>query len=160
MVSAVVACAFNFSLGFFFVFVVLFYCYWSMPQISFDILPMMIVPYTYSFSLWTVLVPLKFRFACVFFPFRHFDRWCIFEFFFLWCAQIDHIYNLVYVHVVYKSSWMFQQEKCGRYSRTTKLKKKNRLTNEIGKLLCGSDLLPCSLGIFSVLTAYVWIRSY
>lgn len=56
MVSAAVACAFNFSLGFFFIFVcccrftvvffcvaILFYCHWSLPQISFDMLPTIMV---------------------------------------------------------------------------------------------------------------------
>lgn len=110
----------------FFCVAILFYCHWSFPQISFDMLPTIMV--THSFSRASIEILFVVFFMCVRFAFSAdvcmsmrckcgaFIRSFVSFFFhsFYGCSsflvhthtQIDHIYNLVHVHIMYKSSLM------------------------------------------------------
>lgn len=127
MVSAAVACAFNFSLGFFFV--CCFCCFVLLPLVYAANL-IWYAPHDHGFSLSLCVCSIEISF-CIFFllHFRPMLCMCVcvnlcdggerarsffcllslfqWLFIFHWCTQIDHIYNLVYVHVVCKSSLMF-----------------------------------------------------
>lgn len=139
------ACAFNFSLGFFFVFVVSL-CIWfgslfllpgPLPQISFDMLPTMI-HYTSSFVE-------TFIFAC-FIERGPFGYIFFSNSFSLNPAQcpmphrLTTFTTLFMFHVVRWSRRRRREKKPGRDTREKKIYPYDRKT-QIGKLLCGCDLL-------------------
>lgn len=106
---------------------------------------------------------------------RSLARWNIRFYLFHWAqcvwlfslAQIDHIYNLVYVHVVQLVSNGARKKAAAntvaysvlKNNNTKKKIKTNDRKTQIGELLCGCDLLLLFV-FFHCSVSYTWFRSH